>query len=141
MNCTPAALFRSVQAPDGRPTILFDEIDTVFGPKAKDNEDIRGMLNAGYRTGAKAMRCVVKGRVIEVEEIDAFCAVALAGLGDLPDTIASRSIVVRMRRRAPSEYIEPYRRRANCRRSRYRRAAPDGRRRCTTTSARHGRSS
>jgi hypothetical protein len=33
----------------------------------------------------------------------------LAGLGNLPDTIMNRSIVVRMRRRAPNEQISPYR--------------------------------
>src|SRR5690606_16155993 len=49
VNVTPAYLFRKVSAPDGRPTILYDEIDTVFGPKAKDNEEIRGLLNAGHR--------------------------------------------------------------------------------------------
>ena len=44
------------------PTLLFDEIDTVFGPKAKDNEEIRGLLNAGHRKGAVAGRCVVRGK-------------------------------------------------------------------------------
>ena len=39
VNTTPAYLFRKVSDPDGLPTILYDEIDTVFGPKAKDNED------------------------------------------------------------------------------------------------------
>jgi hypothetical protein len=42
VNCSPAYLFRKVSDPNGRPTILYDEIDTVFGPKAKDNEDIPG---------------------------------------------------------------------------------------------------
>ncbi|WP_223177102.1 DUF3631 domain-containing protein [Sphingomonas rhizophila] len=93
------------------PTILFDEIDTVFGPKAKDNEEIRGLLNAGHRRGAKAGRCVVKGKQIETEEIPAFCPLAMAGLGNLPDTILTRSVIVRMRRRAPSERVEPFRRR------------------------------
>jgi hypothetical protein len=37
--------------------------------------------------------------------------VALAGLDDLPDTIRSRSILIRMRRRAPDENVEPYRER------------------------------
>ena len=37
VNVTPAYLFRKVGAEEGRPTILYDEIDTVFGPKAKDN--------------------------------------------------------------------------------------------------------
>ena len=62
VNTTPAYLFRKVSDPDGIPVILYDEIDTVFGPKAKDNEDMRGMLNAGHRKGAMAGRCVVKGR-------------------------------------------------------------------------------
>ena len=111
VNVTPAYLFRKVGAAAGRPTILYDEIDTVFGPKAKDNEEIRGLLNAGHRRGAVAGRCVVRGKIVETEEIPAYCAVALAGIGGLPDTIASRAIVIKMRRRAPTEQVEPYRRR------------------------------
>ncbi|MFA0845927.1 DNA primase, partial [Streptomyces rochei] len=42
VNASAAALFRSVSNPNGRPTILFDEIDTIFGPKAGDNEELRG---------------------------------------------------------------------------------------------------
>ena len=64
----------------------------MFGPKAKDNEDIRGMLNAGHRNGAVAGRCVIKrGKIVETEELPAYCAVAIAGLDDLPDTIMTRS--------------------------------------------------
>ena len=84
VNASPAYLFRKVSDPDGAPTILFDEIDTIFGPKAKDNEDIRGMLNAGHRKGAVAGRCVVRGKIVETEELPAYAAVALAGLDDLP---------------------------------------------------------
>lgn len=113
VNTTPAYLFRKVSDPEGPPTILYDEIDTVFGPKAKDNEDIRGMLNAGHRKGATAGRCVVRGKIVETEELPAYCAVALAGLDDLPDTIMTRSVVVRMRRRAPGEKVEPWRLRIN----------------------------
>ena len=113
VNTTPAYLFRKVSDEAGPPTILYDEIDTVFGPKAKDTEDIRGMLNAGHRKGAVAGRCVVRGKIVETEELPAYCAVALAGLNDLPDTIMSRSIVVRMRRRAPNEKVEPWRLRIN----------------------------
>lgn len=112
INVTPAYLFRKIgEEEGGRPTILYDEIDTVFGPKAKDNEEIRGLLNAGHRRGAVAGRCVVRGATVATEEIPAFCAVALAGLGNLPDTLISRSVVIRMRRRAPSETVEPFRRR------------------------------
>lgn len=113
VNVTPAYLFRKVGSEDGRPTILYDEIDTVFGPKAKENEELRGLLNAGHRKHSVAGRCVVRGKEVFTEEIPAYCAVALAGLGGLPDTILTRSVVVRMRRRAPDEHVEPYRRRTN----------------------------
>jgi hypothetical protein len=113
VNVSPAYLFRKVGDEDGSPTILFDEIDTVFGPRAKDNEEIRGLLNAGHRRGAVAGRCVVRGKTIETEEIPAYCAVALAGLDDLPDTIRTRAVIIRMRRRAPHEAVEPYRRRVH----------------------------
>jgi hypothetical protein len=113
VNATSAYLFRKVSDPEGLPTILADEIDTVFGAKAQDNEDIRGMYNAGHRKGATAGRCVTKGKIIETEELPAYCAVAMAGLDDLPDTIMTRSVIVRMRRRAPSERVEPWRYRIN----------------------------
>jgi Protein of unknown function (DUF3631) len=113
INVTPAYLFRKVGSENGAPTILFDEIDTVFGPKAKDNEEIRGLLNAGHRRGAVTGRCVTKGKIIETEEIPAYCAVALAGLGWLPDTILTRSVIIRMRRRAPGEKVTPFRRRVH----------------------------
>lgn len=109
INCTPAALFRSVADLENRPTILFDEIDTVFGPKARDNEEVRGFLNAGHRRSGVAYRCVGMGTAQKVMAFPSYCAVALAGLNDIPDTIASRAIIIRMRRRAPGEYVEPYR--------------------------------
>ena len=110
INVTAAYLFRKVGSEEGKPTILYDEIDTVFGPKAGDHEEIR-ILRTGYRKGAVAGRCVTVGKRVETEEIPAYCAVALAGLGNLPDTILSRSAVIRMKRRAPHEKVEAYRRR------------------------------
>ncbi|WP_163890021.1 DUF3631 domain-containing protein [Mycolicibacterium hippocampi] len=113
VNTTSAYLFRKVSDDGGLPTILYYEIDTVFGPKAKENEDIRGLLNAGHRKGAVAGRCVVRGKIIETEELPAYCAVALAGLDDMPDTLMTRSVIVRMQRRAPGEKVEPWRLRVN----------------------------
>jgi 5S rRNA maturation endonuclease (ribonuclease M5) len=113
VNVTPAYLFRKVGGEDGPPTILFDEIDTVFGAKAKEHEELRALLNSGHRRGAVAGRCVVRGATVETEEISSYSAVALAGLGWLPDTILSRSVIVRMRRRAADEKIEAFRRRVH----------------------------
>ena len=113
VNATPAYLFRKVADPEGLPTILYDEVDTIFGPKARDNEEIRGLLNAGHRKSGIAGRCVVRGKEVFTEELSAYCAVALAGLGNLPDTITTRSVIIRMRRRAPGETVEQYRERKN----------------------------
>jgi hypothetical protein len=109
VNVSAAYLFRKVSDAAGMPTILFDEIDTVFGPKAKENEEVRGLINAGHRRGAIAGRCVIRGKGVELEELPAYAAVAVAGVGDLPDTIITRSVVIAMRKRAPTESIEPYR--------------------------------
>jgi len=108
-NLTAAAMFRLVTAE--QPTLLFDEVDTIFGPAASQHEELRGMLNAGHRRGAVAYRCVGEPSNMKVQAFPAFAAVALAGIGDLPDTLIDRSILVRMRRRAPDEVVEPFRRR------------------------------
>ena len=109
MSASPAVMVRLVSA--GKPTILYDEIDAVFGTaKAQEaNGDLCAILNGGYRRGAKVHRCVTHGRKVETEELDAFAPVAVAGLRDLPDTLASRSIFIRMKRRAPDEKVEPFR--------------------------------
>ncbi|MFP3989380.1 DUF3631 domain-containing protein [Streptomyces sp. E11-3] len=110
VDASAAALFRAVSGVDGqRPTILFDEIDTIFGPKAGDNEQLRGFINAGHRRGKVMYRCVGDGANQTVQAFPSYTAVAVAGLGSLPDTILTRSVIIRMRRRARNEKAEPYR--------------------------------
>lgn len=106
-SASVAAIFRTMA--QQQTTLLFDEIDAVFGRRGKDDqhEDLRALLNVGYRNGAKIPRCV--GAQHDVQHFDVFAAVALAGLGDLPDTIMTRSVIVKMRRRAPHERVEPFR--------------------------------
>src|SRR5262249_2567563 len=113
VNVTPAYLFWKVGGEDGTTTNLFDEIEAGFGPKGKGKKGLGALLNSGHRRGAGAGRCVVRGKTVETEEISSYAAVALAGLGWLPDTILSRSVIVRMRRRAPDETIESFRRRVH----------------------------
>jgi len=58
MNSTTAAVFRSLDVAHP-PTLLFDEVDTIFGSArvAENNEDLRGLLNAGFQRGKAALRC------------------------------------------------------------------------------------
>jgi hypothetical protein len=47
----------------------------------------------------------------ELASFSVFCPKALAGIGELPDTIADRSIPIRLKRKAKSESAERFRRR------------------------------
>lgn len=107
VNSSPAAVYRSVT--DDPPTLLVDEADTIFGPKADGNEDLRGLLNAGHQRNRPAKRYDAAAN--RVESIPTFAMAALAGIGVMPDTIEDRAVVVRMRRRAPGEAVAPYRHR------------------------------
>lgn len=114
VNSTVAYVFRKISDEAGLPTLLMDEIDAVFsGNKSDGNEDLRGLLNSGYRKGATAGRAAIRGKEIITEEWPSYCAVALAGLNQLPDTLMTRSIVVNMKRRRHGQKLEPYRRRVN----------------------------
>lgn len=108
-SISEAALFRAVAK--SRPTLLFDEIDAVFGPKARDKEDLRSLLNAGYRKGANVLRCVGEGSKLEVKPFLVFCAKMFAGIGELPETVADRCIIIRMQRKTAAETVERFRRR------------------------------
>ena len=95
-----------------RRTVLFDEVDAIYGTQKRQeaNGELVAFMNAGYRRGAKAHRCSTgNGSKHEALEFDAFAALAVAGLRNLPDALATRAIVVRMRRRAPDEQVEPFR--------------------------------
>lgn len=106
VNASVAAVVRSIGIDP--PTLLVDESDTIFGPKAKtDHEDLRGILNAGHQRNRPSIRFNVNKN--SVEQLETFAMAALAGIGDMPDTIMDRAVVVRMRRRAPGETVSPYR--------------------------------
>ncbi|MEV5277506.1 DUF3631 domain-containing protein [Streptomyces sp. NPDC052811] len=107
INATAAAVFRSIT--DNPPTLLVDEADTLFGSAkvAEKNEEMRGLLNAGHQRNRPTLR--VSGPNHEVTKFPTFAMAALAGIGDLPDTIMDRSVVIRMRRRRPGEKVAEFR--------------------------------
>jgi hypothetical protein len=86
-----------------------NEIDNLFANKTPEVADVKALINGGYRRGAFVGRCVVRGKVVETEELPSFAAVALAGIGNLPDTVSTRTIHIEMLRRAPDEHVEPFR--------------------------------
>jgi putative DNA primase/helicase len=82
---------------------LIDEADTFLS----DNEDLRGILNAGHKRGGQVIRCV--GDDAEPRAFGVFAPAAIAAIGNLPGTIEDRAIPVRMKRATRAERPEPLR--------------------------------
>lgn len=110
MNATPAAVFRSLDV-EHPPTLVFDEVDAIFGSKrvAENNEDLRALLNSGFQRGKDALRCVGPHQTPTL--FPTFSMAALAGIGQLPDTISDRAVNIRMKRRKHGESVDPFRER------------------------------
>lgn len=106
-STTTAVLFRLIDS-DERPTILIDEADAIWSERGA-NEELRALLNAGHRRGSNVHRMVGEGARMSARSFSTFAAVALAGIGDLPDTLMDRSVPLRMKRRAPHERVERWR--------------------------------
>lgn len=108
-NATVPAIFRSIGQGERPRTLVFDEADTIFGTKmkAEQNEDLRGLINAGFQRGTPVLRTV--GPNHEPTEFQTFAPVIMAGIGNMPDTITDRAVNIRLRRRKSSELVEPYR--------------------------------
>ena len=103
-----AVTFRKIER--DTPTLLLDEVDTVFNDKSGQHEGLRALLNAGFqRDGCHVPRCV--GPSLSLQEFSTFCAKAIAGIGELPDTVADRSILIRMERKRREDRVERWRER------------------------------
>ena len=112
-NISPAALVRSIGR-DDPPTVILDEADTIFargrgGERSEGAEDLRGLLNSGHSRGWPYVRWDASAR--RTEECPTFSMAVIGGIGDMPDTIEDRAVIVSMRRRGPGEQVAQYRRR------------------------------
>jgi hypothetical protein len=101
---SPAVLYRVID--QLHPTLLLDEVDTIFSQRGT-YEDIRAVLNAGFRRGSPIPRWDADKKTIDM--FDPFGAKVLAGIGGLPDTVQDRSIPIRLKRRTDQESVARFR--------------------------------
>jgi len=106
---TPAVLVRKISGVS--PTLLFDETDAVFGGNKEFSEALRGVLNSGYRREGAYSICVPERGEWVYKDFPVFGPKALAGIGNLPDTVQDRGIAIDMRRKLKTEETERFRRR------------------------------
>lgn len=101
-NITASALFRSVEK--WAPTVLVDEADTFL----RGSDDLRGILNSGHnRHNAWVIR--TQGDDHEPRRFATWAPKAVALIGKLPETLASRSVPVELRRMGAGETVAPLR--------------------------------
>ncbi len=103
-NITAPALFRYIE--DVRPTLLIDEADSF----AKDNEELRGILNSGH---TKAAANVIRNVDHKPRRFSTWAPKAIATIGILADTLEDRAVVVRLQRKPPGATVERLGRRDN----------------------------
>jgi hypothetical protein len=83
-----------------KPTLLVDEYDTFV----QDDEDLRGIFNAGHQRGGCIWRCI--GEDHEPKRFEVFGPKLLAGIGKLPGTMMDRAIIFELRRKLAHERVE-----------------------------------
>ena len=108
VDITGPAIFRTVEK--ARPTILFDEADNMFGRhgKAADSaRDILTIFNSGHRHGGRVTRTV--GDDFEPRAFSTHSPAVIALIGNLPGTLADRSIHIRLRRKLAGDRVEQFR--------------------------------
>jgi hypothetical protein len=72
-------------------------------------EQLREVLNAGYRRGQRVIRCErTSGDGFEVREFSVYCPKVLVLIGNLNDTVGDRCISIAMRRRKIDEQLERF---------------------------------
>lgn len=97
-NITAAATFRSIEK--WRPTLIVDEADTFL----RDNDELRGVINSGHsRATAYVIRTA--GEDHEPRRFSTWAPKAIALIGTLPDTLASRAIHIDLRRKTAGETV------------------------------------
>lgn len=91
-NSSAAAMFRKLA--DETPTIILDEVDTVYS--GAKNDDLRNVLNSGYKSNGNVQRFTGK----ETETFPTFCPKFLGGIdnGQVPHTVLDRCLRIRLRK-------------------------------------------
>jgi hypothetical protein len=118
-SVSPSVIYRAIEglnvtsdeddAPTGKPTLFVDEVDAIFRGGAA-NEDLRNILNSGYKSNGSVLRTIPGKDGGEAKFFSTFAPKLLAGIdnGAIPDTIADRCIALNLKRKREDEKVERY---------------------------------
>jgi hypothetical protein len=97
-SATEATVFRTMDK--YQPTLILDEADAW----AKDNDGLRGILNAGNKRNAKVLRCT--GDSHEPKAYNVYGSKIILGIGKRWGTLADRCIPIFLKRKLAKEKVK-----------------------------------
>jgi Domain of unknown function (DUF3854) len=103
-GASAASLYREID--ETRPTLLLDEVDRLLKGDKEFAQAVTAVLNAGAHHKGTVSRCVGEGAKQKNKNYRCFCPKAIAGIGSLSDTVADRSIHLRVQRKLASQKVE-----------------------------------
>src|SRR5262249_20476545 len=105
-NVSTASIFRYIEAE--HPTFLIDEGDSFLSA----NNEMRGILNSGHtKAGATVIRVEEKDGELVTKRFSTWAPKALALIKALPETLADRSVILRLMRKPKAAQVERLRKR------------------------------
>jgi putative DNA primase/helicase len=99
-NISSAAVYRVIER--YHPTLIIDEGDTFL----RENNELRGILNAGHRRNAFVIR--VEGDDHEPRQFSVWCPKVIAMIRKPHPTLLSRSIIIELKRQTFKERKERF---------------------------------
>lgn len=97
-NASNASIYRLIES--RLPTLFIDEADTFLA----NRPELTGILNAGYKQDGKVYRQGGKA-FEEMVTFSVWCPKCIVGIGSLPETLESRSITIKLKRKLQIETI------------------------------------
>jgi putative DNA primase/helicase len=105
-NVSTASIFRYIEA--DHPTFLIDEGDSFLS----ENNEMRGILNSGHtKAGATVIRVEETNGELVTKRFSTWAPKAIALIKGLPETLADRSVILRLMRKPKGAKVERLRKR------------------------------
>ena len=105
-NVSTASIFRYIEAE--HPTLLIDEGDSFLSA----NDEMRGILNSGHtKAGATVIRVEERDGEHVAKRFSTWAPKAIALIKALPETLADRSVTLRLMRKPKAAQVERLRKR------------------------------
>jgi hypothetical protein len=103
MGASESSIFRSIEL--HQPTMMLDEFDHF---DVANRSPLLGILNSGFKPNGSVTRMAIgkSKNWDEVQHFSTWCPKVLCGIGNIPPTLQSRCITIKLRRKLASEKTE-----------------------------------